>query len=761
MSDISAPIIQATPYNPDEQLIFNEVRLHWQRGFAETDKRATGRNKMGITSFDEADELFRCWLDENQWPYDALIFDPRIFTMIFEKTSRLIANKPEPRLTPRQGGNILMAKINNVLLEYQWDQAKNGGTMLSKWAMMDMNCRKYGASFALTKWRYETDDKGRPVFDGPEFRVLNNRDCAQDLAATSIENAHWFQHREYVTFHDLERVNDQARTLPIYKNLDKLYEAIAENQYSGGDTRGINWRSRNRAISRIEQDPVGKDPAFKTVEIVTEYRRDRWITFSPRHGVVIRDIPNPYDNWELPIVMLRYYAIDDDLYGLSEIEPIKGLQKSVNAILCQYIDEINMHLYSPVAIGPGVRQHTLEWGKGARWIMNNPNSDFRLVESHSQASQYFNTTYSVLVAAMMNALGESSLGVSNTQPYSKDKTATEVQSLNQQKNARDNFQQIFLQDAMSRLLRLWHSMNQQLLFTDTDQPYYILRIVGKELIEDFIDLGLGDQIMEDEQALVDKETKILDILNQDNEQEATDIAQQQATGTGKDTGNLTPTGSETIANIKEKAQKLLIPKHRVTVKGKKVPKLTTDDRGHMASLYIVKEDLMGDYDYKVDVQTMNVNFDDQRKQARQTAISLLITNPNVSALLAQDQTKPRFKELMVSWLEELGWLDADRYFEPMPQQQPGAPMPQGGAQPVPGQQPGMPGTGPSSALGSGAAQTAPPQQAASSPALQQVFGYYNYSPPNSLQGVPIWIQEKYASKYGTGGAYPGSPESTQ
>jgi len=742
MSDISAPILQTTPYNPDEQLIFNEVRLHWQRGFAETDKRATGHNKMGITSFDEADEMFRCWLDENQWPYDALIFDPRIFTMIFEKTSRLIASKPEPQLVPRQGGNVLMAKINNVLLDYQWDQAKNGGSMLSKWAMMDMNCRKYGASFALTKWRYEEDDNGRPVFDGPEFRVLNNRDCAQDLAATSIENCHWFQHREYVTFHDLERVNDQSRQLPIYTNLDKLYEAIAENQYSGGDTRGINWRSRNRAISRIEQDPIGKDPAYKTVEIVTEYRRDRWITFSPRHGVVIRDIPNPYDNWELPVVMLRYYAIDDDLYGLSEIEPIKGLQKSVNAILCQYIDEINMQLYSPVAIGPGVRQHTLEWGKGARWIMNNPNSDFRLVESHSQASQYFNTTYSVLVAAMMNAMGESSLGVSNTQPYSKDKTATEVASLNQSKNARDNFQQLFLQDSMSRMLRLWHSMNQQLLFTDDDQPYYILRIVGKELIEDFMGLGLGDTVIQDEQALVDREQKILDIIEQSDKEDV----QKMAEDTAEDMGKTLPSPTE----VKNKAEKLIKAKHNVTVKGKQVAKFQTDERGHMASLYIVKEDLMGDYDYKVNVQTMNVNFDDQRKQARQTAISLLVTNPNVSALLAQDQTKPRFKELMISWLEELGWTDADRYFEQMPQQ-----PQQPGAQPgQPGQpQPGQPQPAPQSAMGNGAAQTGPPLPGgAGAPPLQQVFGYYNYAPPNSLQGIPIWVQERY----GENRPYPGS-----
>src|SRR5258708_3037929 len=664
--------------------------------------------------------MFRCWLNENTWPYDALLFDPRIFTFIWEKTSRLIANKPEPKLTPREGGDVLMAKINNMLLSYQWDQAKNGGTMLSKWAMMDMNTRKYGAAFGLCKWRYEKSNKGIVVFDGPEFTVLNNRDVAHDLAATSIENCNWFQVRQYVTFHELERVNDMARKNPIYKNLDKLHAAISQENQGGGDTRGLNWTSRNRQISKLEVDPIGKDPAFKTIEIITEYRRDRWITFSPRHGVILRDIANPYDNYELPIIMLRYYAIDDDLYGLSELEPIKGLQKAVNALLCQYVDEINQHLYSPVAIGPGVRQHTLEWGKGARWIMNNPMTDFRLVESKSNATAYFNTTYSVLVAAMMNALGESSLGISNTQPYSKDKTATEVQSLNMQRNARDNFQQLMLQDSMSRMLMLWHSMNQHMLFTDPNQPFYVIRVVGRELIQDFQDLGLGDDILPDEHLQVMLEQQITDPQ-----------AQQQ----------------------------YMRPKHPVNIGSGATPntvhKLESDSKGNTGQLYVTRSDLEGTYDYQVDIQSMSVNMNDQRKQARQTTVSLLVTNPNVSALLQQDQTKPKFKELLISWLEELGWTDADRYFEPIPQNPMGPLM--GGQPGQPGQQPGQQQPTPNVPGGEGGptAPAQPSQQPGQQP-LQQIFGYYNYAPPNNLEGVPAYILNRYRQGTPLGAPQPGN-----
>ncbi len=629
--------------------IFAECKRHTDQGFNETDQRATGRNRVGTISFNEADELFRSWLDENNWPYDALMFDPRIFTFLFEKTSRLLAKKLRGKLIPREGGDVLAAEINNRLLSYQWDKANHGGSMLQKWAIMDLTTRKYGASFALCKWRYEEDDKGNVVFDGPELQVLKNRDCAHDMAADSIENCNWFQVREYVTIDSLKQINDQAHSKPIYKNLDRLTAAISADEdgaNNGGDTRGTNWTSRNRAISGLEQDPVGKDSAFPVVEIVTEYRRDRWITFAPKHGVVIRDIPNPYKNYELPIVMLRYYPIDDDLYGLSEIEPVKSLQKAINALLSQYLDEVNQRLFSPIAVGPGVRQHTLEWGKGARWIMNNPMADFRIVESQSQAAQFFQTTYSVLVAAMQNALGESSLGISNAQPFQQDKTATEVKALTQQRNARDNFNQNFLAEAIERQMMLWHSMNQLLLFADKNKTSYILRIVGKDAIDFFQQAGLGDYSVNDKMA-----------------QDALNII-QTANRIGE---TISP---EDFQNV---------PRFPINTGTKEkpniVPKLQLDKGGKSGDLHIEPEDLMGTFDFVADVESMAINADADEKQGRQTAVTLLTNNPNVSQMLAMENVKPKFKELFVTWLEDLGFSDAEKYFESTtPPSSPSIPM---------------------------------------------------------------------------------------
>jgi len=619
-----AKFTKSTQRNQEEET-FSQLKRHYDIATDETDKRRTGRGRIGAISFDEADELFRSWLNEKTWPYDALLFDPRVFTFIFEKNSRLFANKLRGRLIPREGGDVLAAHVNNELLNYQWDQANNDGSMLEKWSLKDLNTRKYGASFSLCKWRYEVDAKKRVVFDGPEMKVLANRDCLPDPVATSVESCNWFQVREYVTLQELDRVNDRARSKPIYKNLEDLRESVANKTTKGGDTRSDNWLSRNRTISGLTDDPYGRDDVFKTLEVVTEYRRDKWFTFSPKHGVILREIDNPYDNYEIPVVMLRYFRVDDDLYGLSEIEPVKSLQKAINALVSQYVDEINQKLYSPIAIGPGVRQHTLEWGKGARWQMNNPMTDFRLVESQSNAAQYFNNTYSMLVSALMSAIGETSLGVSNISPFQKDKTATEIRQIVQQRNARDARNQNSLSEAIQRQMMLWHQMNQKMLFAADEKKPYIVRIVGKDAVKYFQERGL------DKYGLTEEATVLL-----------------------KENPSIEPTTMET-------------PLFPVNVGNEKkteiVPKFSYDRLGQTGKLVVEPEDLKGNFDFIADVESMALGAGQEERAGRDRAMQAILTSPVITQMLQQEKIKPKFKELLIAWLNDNGFKDAEKYFE--------------------------------------------------------------------------------------------------
>ena len=96
----------------EERKLFTKVIRHYEMAKEDLENR--------IADWNVKDELFRSYIDEKDWPYQSVVFDPRVFTAIFEKTARLFANKPRGRMVPREGGDTLGAKINNELLSFQW-----------------------------------------------------------------------------------------------------------------------------------------------------------------------------------------------------------------------------------------------------------------------------------------------------------------------------------------------------------------------------------------------------------------------------------------------------------------------------------------------------------------------------------------------------------------------------------------------------------------------------------------------------------------
>ena len=608
----------------EERDLFTEVRAHYDMSIEDLDTR--------LRDFDKKDELFRSHIVESNWPYSSLVFDPRIFTAIFEKTARLLANKPKGRLVPREGGDALGARICNELLDFQWDDNERVDAMplLAKWALMDMNARKYGASFALCKWHYERrikpgkkegEGKSDTFFDGPNFKPLTNRDCLPNPSYSTVKN--WFQHRDYVTLQELRNVNDAARGRPVYKNIDILADKLSKER-AAGDTRASNYLSRNKSIKNLE-DFLGRDVAFKTVEVVTEYRNEKWVTFAPKHGVILRDIPNPYDHGQIPVVMLKYYPIDDDIYGLSEIEPVEKLQKAINALVCQYLDAINISLYTPIKIrSTGVQMHTLKFGPGEKWIMNDPSTDVVPFELGSAGVGEFVSTYRFLVSALQEALGETSAGGSNAVAGESDKTATEIRDTANQRSARDNFNQIFLAEALKKQMMFWHKMDAQFLFSDPREQVKVIRIVGKDAIRYFEKVGLGGTSVQE---------STIDLLS-----------------------------SPEFEGMNIDPSTLATETYPVDTSQGTLPKFTLEEGGEVGHLLVEPDDLSGSYDYIPDIESMALPNEGDLINAKREMITI-VQDQVVGAALAQEGYKIKAKELIEDYFEQLGLKDADKYFE--------------------------------------------------------------------------------------------------
>lgn len=653
--------------NPEEQAVFTEVYRHYAMATQDLNRRRV--------DWDAKDVLFRNYINENSWPYRAMMTDPRIFTAIFEKTSRILANKPEGRLIPRNGGDALGAKINNELLSWQWDDNTRAMDlpMLAKWAQLDQNTRKYGASFAYVPWKWQRQvlrhrdplskkdkivGKSTTFFDGPDFIPWNNRDVLHNPSYSTIKN--WIQLRTYLTLRELEDVNDAARSTPTYSNLDILRDKLsAMDGGSGGDSRAANYYMKNLTVKGLT-DFLGQDPYHKVIEVVTEYTPERWVTFAPKQGVILRDIPNPYDHKQIPVVMLKYYPIDEDIYGLSEIEPVERLQKAINALISQYMDAVNMSLYAPLKIrASAVQMHTLEFGPGKKWLMNDPSSDVMMHEQKPAGVQEFAETYRFLVGALQEGLGESSALGSSADPGQTDKTATEIKDTAMSRSSRDNYNLMFLGEAMKKQMMFWHRMNQQFLFAGQKDQHKIIEIVGKDAIKYFQNEGLDAHGLD--------ENAISTLTNPD-------LA-----------GSVQP----------EDLQTPLFPVK--TPQGVDT-KLKMDGQNKVGHLVIEPEDLEGDYEYIPDVGSMTKMSPDNEIQAKSQAIQMLTgVDPKsgqpigIAAMITAEGNKVKATELFVDYMEEIGFKDADQYIESAPQQP---------------QQPGVPGQDPLAALAGGAGNQA-------------------------------------------------------
>ena len=503
--------------------------------------------------------------------------------------------------------------------------------MLEKVILMDIQTRLFGASFGLCYWDIKKDKAGNDI-ETNEFKVLDNRDIFIDYQANHVKNANWVQVREWTTFQELQTKNDGGE--PIYRNLDVLESRLLDDQKPAPERRDARYTSLVKQLRQLE-DRVGQDIYYPIIEVVTEYRADRWITFCPRLGVILRDIENPYKTREIPVVQLRYYPVGDDVYGESEVESVLPLYRALNSILCGFLDQINLAMRPPIKVAnnsEGVRLDTLVYGPNAIWLTGNSTANVIEHQSGNQSIASFQTSYTSLKNAIQTALGEQSLGLPPIGPFAQDKTATEIRTTQRQTLARDNYNQIYLEEFLKDMVMKWISNNQQFLFADPTKQAEIIRIVGKETINDLEDLGLS------------------------NESIPADVMNATADLIDESGGQLTQEEIEVIANTSK------TPQYPVEVGGTIRPKLEKDSMGNFANLYITEDDMHGLFDYIPDVKSMAVGVSDEQIRGRNQALTLLL-NPAIEGKLTQAGESVNIVELVKQILYDNGVKNPDKLFE--------------------------------------------------------------------------------------------------
>lgn len=626
----------------DYQELLASVRDHFDEAKAVLNTRAYHKTQ----GFNEYDNLYRSWIDPTKWPFNAKIFIPLSFKALYSKDTRLITGKIKGKLVAGEYGSELGARIGTELLSSQYDDHDNffEEPLVSKFFRFSQNARKYGAGFGLVAWRTEKRN-GEIVFDGPTFEVLDNRKVYLQPGTTSISTSDYVIVEREATLDELERINDAAIARgdePIYKNLDKL-RAIKSNS--------INPEiiSRNAYIRGLDEKREGRGK-FAPFRILTEYRRDKWITWCPDvggdknndiPGLVLRVIDNPYNHKQIPIVRLVYIPIDDDIYGVSELEPVRTEQKAVNALVSGFIESVSNELY-PILKGhpTNVDWKTIEFKPRAAWIMNNPQTDLVRLEGQITFTRNFVEAYKLLVSSFAEGVGETAADVSNLAALATDKTATEIRDLALQRTSRDNLNKLFLAAAVSKVYQFWWSMNQQFL---TDKK--VIRVAGKDALKYFINEGLSGWTLSEEGF------RIIETVIDEEAQRGNEISFEEA---------------YELLRVNGVLDEFAKPLYPVKLGGETLPKLQVSDDGKTGFLSVENTDLTGKYKFVVDLNTVGMP---NEQQEAQSLMILLDRIEKAQQQIAQEGYRVKFKELLETVAEKLKIKNADQYFEPIPEQE--------------------------------------------------------------------------------------------
>jgi hypothetical protein len=616
----------------DDQELLTEVLSHYEDW---TDDNAMRASRPG--GWKEVMDAYWGKLPED-WPFISKTVDPRIRTSLLEKNARLTNRTLKGKVTPKKGTTIVKARINGAVIDNQWDNANDGGSMQQKVGTCDLDARLNGSKFAYVYWRELTDSKGELKFDGNEMKPLDINDCGMDPNCDHIRSAKWFQHRMWMP------VENITANKELYgEKYDELMKLISQDKTHFSQKRRDNeYTKRVKELKGLE-DRLGTDPSFPVIEWVIEYRLDKWIIFAPSYSLLMLVQDNPYEHGNIPIGQLRYYPIDGDNLGESEVEPVLPLWKAIQAFLCSFMDEAIIKMRPPLKVVEGAaRIETIVYQPEAMWLMDNPNAVTE-VESRGDSIKYFQATYPMLVSAFNVAMGDLSQGISNLDGTQADKSATEVRALAKQQNTRDQKNQQELAQFIKDIVGMWIANNKQFLFRDPEKKEHLLQILGDDNYNYFKREGMDEMILPDEVAIAIQETM------QSMMEAGAELPESQLQ-TMIEAGQIPK--YPVIENPDEKDTDKMIIKS----------KLRPTELGDGAEFSITPDDLDGTYDYVPDIKSMEAGAGEELMFARSQAIAQ-VTNPNMLQLLAAQGVRPLIKDLLIADFEDKGLADASKYFE--------------------------------------------------------------------------------------------------
>jgi hypothetical protein len=403
--------------------------------------------KQKRETWDTLEELFHGQLnDDVSGKTRSQVFDPRLASLLIERSYRVMAQMGVGKVVGMGKNDIGDARMKNLLLDkYVVPNANSQFDLLTKFRMVDLYSNLYGAFFALVDWNVAQNG-----YVGPDMWLLNIRDVFPQVGAVSIEDSDSIVIR---TWRPISFFKSLAKD-DTYKNISKIVTEL-EKKAGGKSSRD----SENIGKREEEEYPSMSGDGY--YEVLTRYERDRWVDVCVDADMEFRDIDNPHDDGELPVVAKYSIPLIDDIMGLGDAERAMSMQKVQNAIWNLYLDAVKMSIYPPVLINKTniSSMSSLKWSAAAKWLVrDNINNAVAPLNLTPQGIATFNNTFQASNASLLNIFGTSDTTVTENTDAGYGKTPQALRMQQARENTRDNadryYMELFVKQTMKKMVNL-------------------------------------------------------------------------------------------------------------------------------------------------------------------------------------------------------------------------------------------------------------------------------------------------------------------
>lgn len=379
------------------------------------------------------------------------VSDAALSTLSYERQARVAAQLPTGRCYAMSKADNKKAQILNIVLNrYILPNADDQFDMLVKLRMWGVYASVYGSMPMF--YDYRVDREGGYI--GPTCYLVDPRCFAISPGYSSVQEAPAVYVSTIMSRDALEQILNRKTTSYDKAAIRKLLSLMKDQ----GKNKPAKINDSNKQNSTVQQR-YDLSNVEDQVEIVNEYRNDRWLEYAPDFqdqakgdDLVIRDMDNPHKSGRKPVVMRHCFPLLGSIFGLGDFERGMKVQKAKDSILNLFIEGAKNRVYPPLKmIDNMLTPSTIRYQAGTKWKVKQQNA-VEAMQFGEAPLQEFQATFAALSSIQQNMFGTSTTEITEAQggPMA-GKTPAALKMQAARENARDTWDRFMHEKATEEL----------------------------------------------------------------------------------------------------------------------------------------------------------------------------------------------------------------------------------------------------------------------------------------------------------------------